>query len=311
MESGSWLKRITALIPGTLVAAGYLVFYRIQEFGAKISFGYLSPSDDPLNTIFIVLSNTVLLALSQILSFPPLTVVLTFAGLEGVAIAALLLSIIVFVFRKLIVSSRRVAFFGMGMVLTIIPFTIGLASDRLLLWAGLGAAGLLGELFTVQIAAIGKPQRIFSRTLLVTNTAVSLICFIPLALFFINFESGAKTLEKKITSENTVILNNSGAFSSLWSPAIRYEKRGVWPEHCYSLYDGMDTLTIKRTGERTLLASTPKGWFASYLERSTRPKQLYFKQGDTINLQLMTATCSSSNCYRQETTCFPPPPDNY
>jgi hypothetical protein len=130
----------------------------------------------------------------------------------------------------------------------------------------------------------------FAKTLLFTNIVLSLTCFIPLTFLFFSFVKGGIALEKNITAENTVILNNAGAFSSLWSPAIRYKKGGEWPEHCYSLYDGMDTLTIKRTGGRTLMATTANGWFAGYLERSTRPKQLYFNKGDSINLALMTAT---------------------
>src|SRR5512142_1629583 len=45
--------------------------------------------------------------------------------------------------------------------------------------------------------------------------------------------------------------------------ALRYEKGGPWPEHYYHLYEGMGTLTLQRTGDRTLLVTTPKGWFSS------------------------------------------------
>lgn len=296
LEPGTWKKRAASLIPGVLVTAGYLVFYSIQHFGAKCFTAYLSPADEPWMSTLTVLSNTVVFTLSKILSLSPLTAVLQLTGAGGVVVAAVLLAIIAFIFRDFLVSNRTAAFFGTGMVLSIVPFTLGFISDRLLLWAGLGAAGLLGELFTSQSAKTGKPQRIFAKTLLVFNTVFSLILFIPtpfLALF--SWDNGALALEKKVPSQNTVLLNSSNGFSFLYAPAIRCEKGKAWPEHFYYLYCGMDTLTVKRTGERTLLATPSKGWFPSEYERSRRPKQLYFKQGDTINLQLMTAVIEKAS----------------
>jgi hypothetical protein len=217
--------------------------------------------------------------------------VLQITGIQGAVVAFVILAALIFIFRNFLMSNRTAAFFGTGMAISIIPFTLGFISDRLLLWAGLGAAGLLGELFTVQSARSGKPQRISAKTLLVFNTALSLMLFIPtplLALF--SWEKGAVALEKNVPKENTVFLNLSKGFALLYGPAIRCEKGGEWPAHFYNLYGGMDTVTIKRTGERTILAATTKGWFATQYERSRRPKQLYFEKGDSINLQLMTAT---------------------
>jgi len=291
IEPGSWRKKTAGMIPGVVITLGYLFFYITKDLGVKCSFAYLSFTDAPWVSILTILCNTILFSLSKIFSFPPLTMVLQVTGLWGVVVAVVLLAAIIFVFRKYLWSNKSAAFFGTGMVLSIVPFTVGFISDRLLLWAGLGAAGLLGELFTMQIAQSGKPQRIFGKMLLVFNTVVSLIFFIPapfIALF--SWEKGALALEKAVPSQNTVLLNASNGFALMYAPALRCERGGEWPEHFYNLYCGMDTLLVKRTGERSLLVSPSKGWFASEFERSRRPKQLYFNKGDTINLQLMTAT---------------------
>jgi hypothetical protein len=159
----------------------------------------------------------------------------------------------------------------------------------LLLWAGLGAAGLLGELFTSSAVTVVKLQRVSAKTLLFTNTVMSLIFFIPILYVYTVFEVNAKALEKNSTSQNTIVLNTYGSFSFLYAPAIRSEKGGEWPEHFYYLYDGADTLTIKRASERTLLATTSKGWLATSAEQLSRSKYYPFSQGDTVKMKLMTA----------------------
>lgn len=290
IESGSWRKKAATLIPSALIAAGYLVFYFMNHFGTRCFVAYLNPMDSPWLSAFAILSNTMLFTVSQILSLPPLTAILQFSGYAGVAGALVLFIILVFVFRKFLVSNKIVAFFGTGMVLSIVPFTLGFISDRLLLWAGLGAAGLCGELFTVQSARAGKTQRIFAKTLLFNNTVISIVFFELMLLLHFSFENGAQALEKKVPSQNTVLFNVTSGFSLMYAPPLRYERGGEWPQHFYALYCGADTLTVKRTGERTILATPSRGWLATEYERTRRPRQLYYQQGETIEMQLLTAT---------------------
>jgi hypothetical protein len=265
--------------------------YSALHLGAKASFGYISPFDDILQTTRIVLSNTILYVLSQILSFPLLSLPLMLSGAIGVIIAGVLLTILILIFREFLASNKRIAFFATGMVLSMVPFSLGMMTgDRLLLWAGLGAAGLLGELSTSQIVTSEKLQRICAKTLLFFNIVVSLLIFIPALLFGLVLENPVKAFEKKISSQNTVTLNGGGTFYTLYASAIRYVNGGEWPKHYYNFYDGADTLVVERVDERTIRATCARGWFGSILEKSTRPKQLYFKQGDTFNLELMTAT---------------------
>jgi hypothetical protein len=289
IEPGSWRKKTASIIPTTIIAIGYVLFYVIQDFGVKGSSTYLSPADDLWGTACAVLSNTAIMVVSEILSIPPVTVMFQFIGAAGVVIAVVLLVIMLFTLSSFLRSNRIVAFFGTGMVLSIIPFTLGGAQDRLLLWAGLGAAGLLGELFTSSAVTVVKLQRVSAKTLLFTNTVMSLIFFIPILYVYTVFEVNAKALEKNSTSQNTIVLNTYGSFSFLYAPAIRSEKGGEWPEHFYYLYDGADTLTIKRASERTLLATTSKGWLATSAEQLSRSKYYPFSQGDTVKMKLMTA----------------------
>lgn len=290
METGTLWKKAASLLPAMSIALGYVLFYISHHFGARCSMSYISPGDTPWLAVKSVLGNTVLFSLSQVLSLPPLAPVLQLLGLLGVIIALIFLAILVFIFRKFLLSTPTIAFFSVGMVLSIVPFTMGFMSDRLLLWAGFGAAGLLGELFTVQVARNGKTQRIFTKTLAVSNIVISLIFFEPAFLLNLAFANCADSLEKVVPREDTVLLNASNKIAFLYAAAIRYEKAGDWPRHFYNLYCGTDTLKVKRIDEKSILATVLKGWYASPFERPRRPKQLYFKPGNTFNLELMSAT---------------------
>lgn len=286
LDSGSWKKRIVTLVPTASIAVGYLVFYAALNLGVKGSFDYLSPTENPWQTALVVLSGTVTGTVSQVLSIPMLGMVLQMTG--GVMVGAVLLAALSVVFRDFLRSSKTVAFFGAGMVLSIVPFAIGMMGDRYLLWAGLGGAGLMGELFAVHVPT-AKLQRIIGKALMVTNTVVSLVFFVPTLFWLGLIEANIRKLEGLVTPEPTVMLNGH-TIADNCAASLRYEKGGQWPEHFYHLYEGMEILTIKRTGERTLLGGTPNGWFASSsISRGTRPKELHFSQGQTFDLKLMTA----------------------
>jgi len=296
VESGSWRKKAASMILAVLIAAGYLLFYAMYHFGPRCFVAYVSASDDPWLAVFAVLSNTVLFTVSQVVSLAPLTAALQFSGSGGVIVAAVLFVVLVAVFRRFLASSKTAAFFATGMVLSIVPFTLGFISDRLLLWASFGGAGLLAELLTAASAGAGRLQRVSARTLLVTNTVLSLLLFVPFPFLMFSMEGSSHALAGAIPTQNTVLLNSSNGFTALYAPAIRCYEGGTWPGHFYSLYCGSDTLTVTRTGDRTLTATVPNGWIASDFERSRRPRQLHFTPGQSIDLQLMTATIEKVTC---------------
>ncbi|MBI5531869.1 MAG: hypothetical protein HY898_04085 [Deltaproteobacteria bacterium] len=287
LEAGSWKKRLATLAPAMVVAIGYGVFYVTQHLGVRGSFDYLSPTESLWQTALIVLSGTVTGTTSQVLSIPLLGMMLQLPG--GALAAAAVLTAVALVLRRFLRSSKTVAFFGAGMVLSIVPFAVGMMGDRYLLWAGLGAAGLLGELFAVYKTA-ARLERITAKALLATHTIVSVLFFVPTLFWLAAIEGNIRKLEAMVTVEPTVMLNGH-TIADNCAAAIRCEKKGSWPEHFYHLYEGFDVLTVQRTGDRTIFATTPKGWFASsMLSRGTRPKELIFEPGQTFDMQLMTAT---------------------
>jgi hypothetical protein len=192
-------------------------------------------------------------------------------------------------FRKLLVANRTLAFFGTGMVLSIVPFALGPLQDRLLLWSGLGAAGMLGELFAVPRSGFSKLQRGVTRMFLFTNLVVSLAFYVPTLFIYQLLEKPSQLLANAIPAQDTVMFSGPWDIFSWYPPAIAAEKGRTWPEHFYVFYTGPEAMTVRRTGERTFRATVEQGWFMSpETERFTRSSQLPFKAGDRVELELMT-----------------------
>jgi hypothetical protein len=210
----------------------------------------------------------------------------------GAICAAGILAGFVYLFRRFLLSNKIAAFFGCAMILSIVPFTIGLMRDQLLLWAGIGAAGLFGELFTAPAAVTGVLQRLAARTLLFSNIVFPALFFIPmLSNANSTAESIPRLLEKAIPSGNTVFLNTAGPQYFVYAAAIRFENGGEWPRHCYTLYFGdEDSVTLQRTGDRTLRVEAARGWFRGAFMQMMQQRKFPDGEGDVVDLELMKVT---------------------
>ncbi|MBN2195273.1 MAG: hypothetical protein JW751_20820 [Polyangiaceae bacterium] len=290
-EEGSLRRRLLTLAPGALITAAYLIFYAVGQYGVKSSGVYQSPVDEPLGSLAAVAQKTAMLVGSQVVSFPPLTVALAAANAPAVMAGLALLLVAVFLSRGFLRSNRSLRFFGAAMVLSIIPFAFGPLQDRLLLWSGLGAAGLLGELFATPAATLTRLQRGVARGLLFTNAVVAAVFYVPSLYAYGLLEKPSQLLADAITEKDTVLFSAPLDIFSWYPPAIAAEKGRQWPQHFYFFYTGPETMVVGRTGERTFVANVEKGWFRSpETERFTRSSQLPFALEDRVELELMTVT---------------------
>ena len=290
-EEGPLRRRLVSLVPGTLISVAYLAFYIIGQYGVKSSGVYRSPADDPLGSLVAVVFKTTVLVGSQLVSFPPLNMALVATHAPGVMAGLALLVGVLFLSSRSVRSNRSLLFFGAAMVLSIVPFALGPLQDRLLLWSGLGAAGLLGELFAMPAAALPRLQRHVAQGLLFTNAAVSLLFYVPTLFMYGLVEKPSQRLADTIPAEDTVLFSAHWDVFSWYPPAIATEKGRDWPQHFYYFYTGPEPLVVERTGERTFLAKVEQGWFVSpETERFTRTSQLPFTAGERVDLELVTAT---------------------
>lgn len=77
LSKNSTNKRIYSLIPYTISTLVFLTFYKVNGFGVKGSGIYIDPGVNLLETGKTILNNSAILTLSQLLSFPPITMTIS------------------------------------------------------------------------------------------------------------------------------------------------------------------------------------------------------------------------------------------
>ncbi len=147
-DEGGLSQRLTPLLPYGLVVAVWRVLYEIGGYGASGSSLYIDPGAHPLEFAFAVIQRWPLLAAAQWFQIPadiwillPSQVQVILSALAAAAIVAL-----VRLLWPLLRRSPLARFWAIGMAFSLVPVGATFPMDRLLIFAGIGAFGLLAML---------------------------------------------------------------------------------------------------------------------------------------------------------------------
>ena len=140
--------RLLAVLPYVGVTAAWQVVYRVVGYGASGSGLYLDPGRQPLRFLAEAPLRAVALLVGQ-LATPPADVltVLPPAGKVALLVWGLFfLAAFGWLVGPLLARDRTARFFALGAILALAPICATFASNRLLLFVGIGAMGLLAQL---------------------------------------------------------------------------------------------------------------------------------------------------------------------
>ncbi len=147
IERGAVSKRARSLLPATAVTALWLVAYKILGYGASGSGMYVDPLTNPLRYLGAAVERAPLLLWGQ-WAWPPSDVhqlVSAPAGRLMWAVTVVFAAGLAYVLYPLLRRNRVARFWAVGMLLSLPPVCATFASHRLLMFVGIGGAGLLGE----------------------------------------------------------------------------------------------------------------------------------------------------------------------
>jgi hypothetical protein len=147
IERGSWRSRLGSFVPCAMVCAAWYGCYRSFDFGVAASGIYVNPGYDlrqyaarfveaaPLLLLAqFALPNSIFGAFASAAVFPLYWLGIT-AGVLAVA----------WLLWPLLVHERLARFFFAGMLASVPPAAAGIISDRLLMFIGIGAMGVLAS----------------------------------------------------------------------------------------------------------------------------------------------------------------------
>ena len=329
LDGGPWIRRLIGLTPCILVGLAWYVAYRALGFGTAHSGVYVDPAHDPLGFAFHVARDAPILLLGQ-WGLPPSQFSLWCSApalrLYWLGAMVFLLLWAVF-FVPLVARSPLTRFWTMGMMLSLLPACAAFPDDRLLMFVGLGAMGLLAQfLGGLKEGAPWQPSSAaWKRLARVGGFAFVAIHLIIAPLFFpmtlVSLKSLGRRVEALVNTlpsddpqfeRQTLILVNSPAW--LYDMAvlhIRHYREQPLPARMLNLTSSFKAAKLARPDANTLLVRPVGGYlpppggpggsdsplpdfsigrFAHYLDRLFRDDRRPLALGDTVELPIVTIT---------------------
>ncbi|MET0342996.1 MAG: hypothetical protein ABW252_18460 [Polyangiales bacterium] len=149
VERGSWQKRVLGVLPYVTTTLVWRALYTRAGFGAFGSGVYIDMGREPIPFAKAFLERGPVLWLGQFLSPPAETyIVLPDAGMRAMLLLALaVLGLSVWALYPLLKRDRLARFWALGLVGSLVPAAATFPHNRQLIFASLGAMGLLAQLF--------------------------------------------------------------------------------------------------------------------------------------------------------------------
>jgi len=297
------VRRLARLAPYLGLVLVWGIIYRSLGFGSHGSGMYVDPLGEPLLFLQVMAERLPALVLAQwlpltsdVLMYLPRIVTLVMAGLGVVTILWLWR-----LFAPLLRESNQARFWALGTLLSIVPVCGVIPMDRLLLFPGIGAFGLLA----LQVERLGwfggassssdptllplpAGRRWAFKGLLVLHV-VCVLPFLPLRIGIFQSLSGVidkgamrKSDDPALKSQTSVCVN-AFDIAYVYTPLIRQANHAVMPVGFGMLTSVKTAFEISRPDARSLVIRPHGGFLAAQGDRLFRGIQRPFAQGQRIH----------------------------
>jgi hypothetical protein len=295
-------SRVRALLPSLGVVVGWRVLAVAMGVGTRGMGLYADPGSDPIRFIAAVAERAPLLLLGQWTPVPAelgygltaRTYSLFWAlAVAGVAVLALCM-------RPLLRRDRLARYFAAGMLLSVLPMCAAFPDDRLLVFPGLGAMGLLAQFLSACVAPTSVSTRSVTRRMgvraVTAALAVTHLVVAPLVLPFQaagwrNFYApmyAAVALDPPVAEQSLVIVNGPLAFLTCYLPIVRAVEGLPVPRHTRVLFPSLAAMQIQRPDARTLVLTPRGGYLARPVDTLFRDRSRPFRRGERVELSDVT-----------------------
>jgi hypothetical protein len=312
LDPAPWRRRFLALAPYAGIGIAWLVAYRGLGYGTRGSGVYVEPTDVGRFAGAVATHLPVLIAAQLSGLWSEIWFVIP-ASARGYVLAGvgLYLLLALDAFKRLLGRDRLARFWALGMALAAVPISSTFPSDRLLVFVGVGAFGLIACLFHRPEGEPGvvSPLRIrrFSVKSWVWGLGFAHLALAPL-LLPIRARSmvtiaGAhdrpdasvpKTLEVK--NQTIVLINPPSDAVACFLPLTRASRREPRPGRIRELAVSQTPVLLERLDTHTLRVRPEGGWLQKVSERMLRnPEVDPMRPGDTVALSDLTVTVTEAS----------------
>ena len=276
-EERSWRHRLWPLVPYALVVGSWRVLYGAFGYGVAGSSLYTDPGREPLLFLTALLERAPLLLSNQWLGAPINLWLMLSRPLQLAASAAAAACLVPLVWLVLpIVRRERLArFWGLGMLIALVPICAAFPMDRLLLFAGVGAFGLIAELIASGRAWSGARaaragwRRKAGLVLLALHGPLAAVLLVlgtaTLPLFGASILAAADQAPRDpAVSGQALVFVNGNDFPVAYLPLVRQVRRDSPPPRRVAQLASTSATNDVRREDRSTLVITPEGGFLAH-----------------------------------------------
>ncbi len=301
MDGSTVWKRFLTLVPYGLLLIVWRVVRDALGFGvAHIGF-YVDPFTDAGQFWTALFERYPVLLFGQWAGLSELWVLF---GSTFWRIAVGYVCILGLVFWPLLRRDRTARFFATGMLLAVIPVCATFPMDRLLMFTGLGAFGLMVRFWNAVFAADGlRPGFVHWRVVAVPVALLLVLLHVVAAPLLLTVRVSAPWGRRELTNamfpsvrfdrtieqQDLVVVNPPIAWLVGYCQ-FNYEHEGIpAPRAVRALAPGMGGLTVRRTSDRTIEV-IPHNGYVNFPDSLLRNEKYPLKIGEQVYLARMTAT---------------------
>lgn len=237
LESGTWKNKIARFSPYIIVVIVWRIIWVSLGYGIKNVGIYTDPINEPIRFLIEMPGKMVLLLSGQLANIPSDFSILFGNNVTAIIIFAevLILAVLAVILRPLLKTDITARFWACGMILSLIPCCAAFASDRMLMFVGIGAMGLTAQLFVFIFRSkdFYKPKRLLK---IVSTVVIVLLMFgniflAPVGLYVKSlYPFGPPILfdsclpppidDENVVNQNVIYVNPPSAFLASFSPYL-------------------------------------------------------------------------------------------
>lgn len=311
IDTAAWHVRLRAFLPYVLITGVWLVHYKIMGYGPSGMGAYLNPAEEPLLFLQRFAERGPIFLFGR---FYQVTVSLYENGLIAMGLhgnlwlwagAVIALAFLAFILFPLFRRDPTVRFWATGMILGMVPVCTIFTTDRLFIFPGLGAAGILGAFLgswlerkeSLPTFRLWRIPAVVVGCLFALLHLVVVPLTLPLggmAVVWMHRDNVARPAfsvpyEKDSPVKTVVLVNPPVAFWSMYFGMVRYAADLPVPPAMHTLGSGMFPLEITRVDDRTLEMACAGGFIQSPYDQMFRGPSRPMHVGDRIAVKGMTA----------------------
>jgi len=311
LDRAPWPARLRALAPALGVAAAWAAAYRGLGCGTHGSGMYLDPLRDTAGFLAALPERAALLLLGQ---WTPLPARIGAPGdaiaRPALGVALAVTALVVFAAVPLVRRSRSARFCALGMALSIVPVASTQPDNRLLIFVGLGAMGLLAEFLAALVPAgaglyRARAPRVAARALavfwvlahLALAPLVTPVATVLLARVARRLDAARESVPggPGLAGRTLVVVNAPDYLATVTDLLIvgRLEGSAV-PARARALSAGPEPVEIARLDQRTMRVRVPGGLYRGFLGRLFRDPRRPLAPGARVELSDLSVEIAAS-----------------